>query len=382
MPTQQSAYVQLPAGLPLARIIVAPGDKVRAGQTLAILDITAMHSKLMQVKRDIIAAGVLRDCLLNTDVNLRPQNNVFDSPANDPPAGPELAEQEDAETHVLVLTAIADCKTQSQAERVQLQRVSRALAVLTSRFTLLEQKLSMILSVNGGPQQRKTVHPVARAHASVSIALEKNLVLEKIQTIKSEYEALKVDHSRRRLDRISNLSDIVAKNLMHQAVLAHYLKTPRLQAPEDATVSRIRPILAGTEYTIDENLLELRPTGAEQYHAELRIPADQSHNFRPGGVVEVTLAGFTDQGPILLGEIARLVRGDSSAHGESVTAVIALSEESQKILADPANGIALRGQSTASVIKAHMPPKLFSTVLEETFAQTVRRVWGISLVDS
>ena len=52
-PERERAVVHLPAEVPLLSVLVEPGEEVRKGQTVALLDQAAIESRLLQIDRQI-----------------------------------------------------------------------------------------------------------------------------------------------------------------------------------------------------------------------------------------------------------------------------------------------------------------------------------------
>lgn len=368
-PDQDPTVISLPHDLPLDSILVEPGEQVKAGQTVALLDTAAMAARLEQTGREIIVASILRECLLGTEFDAAdPEMPIGLSP--DATLSQDFPFTEyDSETGILMRAALEDCKTTQEADILQQTRLQQALKLMQSQIGLIDQKLAMVLGIpkkaNQKTTQRTNIDPVVRAHASVSIALEKNQIVGRFQTLQTELQALKIDQNRNRLDRIRQLSEAVAAKLTLQAMLTHYLAAPRLLAPENGTVNRIRPIMVGKSYAGDESFIELRGENAELFRARMRIPFADHANLRPGTRVTIRLAGFRENGPNLEGQVAGLLQGQNVQGERYIMAEIELSQESQALLADPARGVALRGQTTASSIHVETPGKTLKAFLQE-----------------
>lgn len=358
-PNQTQTKLKLPAGVPFKSMLVQVGEQVRAGQTVAVLDQAAMTAELAHIDRSIAVANVLRSCLLRSAElqNVSPPQNT-------------VIEIDDVELKVLIQAAEADCATGRREDRLTRLRLERGLEILQERLILVNQKLAMVLGVHT-QQAKKEVHPVLRAHASVSVAMERNDLLQKLQALSQELDSLRVSQDHARLVRISNISKEVALNLKHQAVLRTYLESPRLTVPESGRISRVRPVPAGTQFDQDQTILEVRGDQEAQFIANLRVPLDQVVRLPLGTKVQVSLAGFTRGGPKLQGVIDHWVEGDGETGLHYAMARVQLAQESQKALSDPQNGIALRGTSTASVIRAEMEPAKLNTLMANAFGSNL-----------
>lgn len=365
-PDQDPTVIALPHDLPLDSILVEPGEQVKAGQTVALLDTAAMAARLKQIGREILVASILRECLLGTEFDPLEQEMPFGFVAESAPSQDSPFAEYDSETGILMRAALEDCRTSQEADILQQTRLQQALNLMQSQIGLVDQKLAMVLGVSKKSTHKTRVDPVVRAHASVSIALEKNQIVGRFQTLQTELQALTIDQNRNRLDRIQQLSEDVATKLTLQAMLTHYLAAPRLLAPENGIVNRIRPIMVGKSYVGDESFIELRGENAELFRAQMRIPYSDHANLRPGTKVMIRLAGFRENGPNLEGQVSGLLQGQNVLGERHILAEIELSPESQAVLADPARGVALRGQTTASTIQVETPGKTLKAFLQET----------------
>lgn len=365
-PDQDPTVIALPHDLPLDSILVEPGEQVKAGQTVALLDTAAMAARLKQIGREILVASILRECLLGTEFDPLEQEMPFGFVAESAPSQDSPFAEYDSETGILMRAALEDCRTSQEADILQQTRLQQALNLMQSQIGLVDQKLAMVLGVSKKSTHKTRVDPVVRAHASVSIALEKNQIVGRFQTLQTELQALTIDQNRNRLDRIQQLSEDVATKLTLQAMLTHYLAAPRLLAPENGIVNRIRPIMVGKSYVGDESFIEVRGENAELFRAQMRIPYSDHANLRPGTKVMIRLAGFRENGPNLEGQVSGLLQGQNVLGERHILAEIELSPESQAVLADPARGVALRGQTTASTIQVETPGKTLKAFLQET----------------
>lgn len=365
-PDQDPTVIALPHDLPLDSILVEPGEQVKAGQTVALLDTAAMAARLEQIGREILVASILRECLLGTEFDPLEQEMPFGFVAESAPSQDSPFAEYDSETGILMRAALEDCRTSQEADILQQTRLQQALNLMQSQIGLVDRKLAMVLGVSKKSTHKTRVDPVVRAHASVSIALEKNQIVGRFQTLQTELQALTIDQNRNRLDRIQQLSEDVATKLTLQAMLTHYLAAPRLLAPENGIVNRIRPIMVGKSYVGDESFIELRGENAELFRAQMRIPYSDHANLRPGTKVMIRLAGFRENGPNLEGQVSGLLQGQNVLGERHILAEIELSPESQAVLADPARGVALRGQTTASTIQVETPSKTLKTFLQDT----------------
>lgn len=364
-PNQQPTELLLPAGVPLKSVLVQRGDMVRTGQTLAVFDQVAMQARLDDIERRIKVSGILRSCLL---AHLERQDGIAKQDVDDASA------ENDPELSLLVRAAFADCAADKKADRTQKIRLERGLEILQEQLDLMNQKLAMLLA--GGERNSKSGgNEVLRAHASLSVAIERNEVSAKTQALTDQLDQLLLLQDKARLARIAALSKEVAGLLSEKAILNTYLASPRLYAPENGRINRVRPLQAGTSFATDETLIEVQNMTDSRFVASLKVPISQMSQLPIGTEVELSLSGFTTSGPALRGRIDRWLEGDSETGRKFAKASILLNDESQEYLGDPRNGIALRGSSTASTIEAKMNDASFKDHLIKEVKGT--RTWAV-----
>lgn len=353
-PDRDPLVVNLPAGVPLQAVVVEPGEVVRAGQTLALYDRDIIAAELVRLEREVIVAGLRRDCLLNAA-------GSGDAPA---PAGAmrdRMARDAglDPETTLQLRAALQDCRTRLAVRAAERRRLKAERARVAERHALVERKLALVLS------RPRSADPRLTAEASVTLALERNQLAARLDALTAEARALKLAHDRDRIDEVDTIARDVAAVMQAQARLAAALASPRLAAPGDGTVGRIRPIPAEQAMSRDEPLMDIRAPGADAYVAEIVMTAAQAGTIPPGTKVRLALLGFPEPRPVLSGTIDTYTAATSTSGKTRVTARIKLSENSLKTLADPAGGIALRGTKTASTITVNLKPKKIANVINK-----------------
>ena len=354
-PDRDPLAVHLPAGVPLQAVVVEPGEVVRAGQTLALYDRDAIAAELARLEREVVVAGLRRDCLLSAasgDAAPAPAKVIRDGLAEDAGLDPETALQ--------LRAALQDCRTRLAVRAAERDRLEAERARVAERHALVERKLALVLS------RPRSADPRLTAEASVTLALERNQLAARLDTLAAEARALKLAHDRDRIDEVDTIAREVAAVMQAQARLAAALASPRLAAPGDGTVGRIRPIPAGQTMSRDEPLMDIRAPGAEAYVAEIAMTAAQASAIPPGTPVRLALLGFPTPRPVLTGTIEGFTSATSASGTTRVTARITLSPESLRTLANPAEGIALRGARTASTITVSLTPKSLANILEKT----------------
>lgn len=347
-PERNPAFVRLPAHVPLLSVLVEPGEHVRKGQTVALLDQALIGSRLAQVEREIRAAGVLRECLLS-DGDYEVREHLF--------------EQADDELQLLVREAVEECNTLGREFERQLQRIEDVLVVVRRRQDLLEQRKTIVLL--------HVEDTTDRAHTALEVALEQNQLIERERQLEHELQAV---HTARDQGFVARRKEAAqsAASLMHlKAVLTRFHEAPRLIAPQQGEVSRVRPLLAGTPYNDAEELVELHDERIDAFEAQFEVTLTQSRNLSEGMQVSLTLLGYPEDGPVLKGVISALEAAPDQVGEPTVQAKISLEQDSLSRLADPAGGIALKGRSTASAIHVALSKRNLSDAIKEALRDSI-----------
>ena len=265
----------------------------------------------------------------------------------------------DPETTLQLRAALQDYRTRLAVRAAERRRLKAERARVAERHALVERKLALVLS------RPRSADPRLTAEASVTLALERNQLAARLDALTAEARAMKLAHDRDRIDEVDTIARDVAAVMQAQARLAAALASPRLAAPGDGTVGRIRPIPAEQAMSRDEPLMDIRAPGADAYVAEIVMTAAQAATIPPGTKVRLALLGFPEPRPVLSGTIDTYTAATSTSGKTRVTARIKLSENSLKTLADPAGGIALRGTKTASTITVNLKPKKIANVINK-----------------
>lgn len=357
-PDSDPAVVILPAGVPLDRVLVSPGEPVRAGQTVALFDRAAIAAELAHLERAIVAAAAYRECLLSAHQSAEEADDKEDSrtPSRSK-HGPATSPDLDPETELLVRAALETCQTEHAADALARARIEAASLRIAERISLLDRKIALLL------ERSDERTPRSRAADSLEAALERNALARQRDTLDLETRALRIDQHRARLARIREAGQEIADLRLRQARLAAALERPRLVAPDTGTVARVRVPPTGSPAHDDIAIAEIRPAGHTPYRATVPLSPAQAARLHPGTRVAITLLGFPPSAPRLEGVVERFSEASSESGLTRIIATVALTEESAQILADPDSGIALRGSSTASTIALETPPKPVAGVL-------------------
>ncbi|KCV82257.1 response regulator containing a CheY-like receiver domain and an HTH DNA-binding domain [Actibacterium atlanticum] len=344
-PERERAVVHLPAEVPLLSVLVEPGEEVRKGQTVALLDQAAIESRLLQIDRQIKSNAIFRECLL------APSGFAFD---------PGVDQGFDSETQLLIREGIDTCQSTLERYETRVNRMDDVRDLLRKRLSLLEKNLTLVL------QQEDAAEP--QAHQALEIALQKNRLHERLAQLDAEQLDARETYDEDRRTQQTSAAELVAQLRHQRAVLTRFKEAPRLTAPQKGTVARVRPLLAGNAYSESEDLIELHDERQSSFEAEFVVTLQQAHAMSEGMRVSLNLLGYREDGPILRGTVAAM---QTDPDGKQVLAQVALDAESLERLADPAGGIALKGRSTASAISVSLADQSLAEALQNAVFQTV-----------
>jgi multidrug efflux pump subunit AcrA (membrane-fusion protein) len=328
-PDADPIVLSLPTSGILDQILVQRNDTVKAGQTIATLDVPAMQLRLDQVEAQLLHDSVLRDCLLNAP----PAPNV-----------PETDTGLVGEQQVAFDLAIQECKALLSAEEVSLATLHTQRDYLLRESKLLDDYLQLLTRNRDTVSREAQKGQVMRA---VALELTRNRVSSRISTLDHDIWQAKQDARLARIDRVRQLSDDIYQKREMRGRLVALLDAPRLIAPESGQILRTRPTPPDAMAAAETEVIEMRSSDQRGYRAHFRVPDHLIHSVQPGLGVELQMVGLRDSAPPLSGSVSHM---EADANGVMI-AQIKLSPDSIALLDDPQTGIALRGRQTASVIR-------------------------------
>lgn len=358
-PDGNPVTVALPAGLPLDAVLVRPGQEVRAGQTLAVYDKTRIATELARLERDIIALAARRDCLL-TQTPATPGDPPAPRPAAAPPAQP------DPEMALRIRAAVEACQTDQAARALDSQRLTRLRDRLAERHALIGRQITLTLA-RAKPRDK----PEA-ARKTLALALEQNRIKQQIDTIEIEDRTRAIDHDRARLQQVQATTQQIEDARRIQAELAAALAAPRLTAPEDGIIARVRPVPLRQPMTRDADFIDIQDPNAQAYAATITLSGAQAASLEIGTPVTITLIGYPDPKPRLNAEIQSFEAATTLSGTTRVTAKLKINKKDQEKLAQNKTTIALKSKQTAANIKVQKNKNKITKHIKNTW----ENVWA------
>lgn len=341
-PDSDPLVVSLPRGAILEEVHVPRNSRIRRGQTVATLDITAMKRTIAKLSAELLHDDMLRECLLLEQL-------------------PDLAYYVDLEEQAKDQARLArqDCqallaeKSQIVDRLTEKQTLLRDEQILVTRYQkILSQGLQGALS----PQQRDE-----DARQALALALLRNKLDQQMALAQFDADKHGAEWNVRRLERVR----LLMESIRHKTELRHQMRSlleqPRLHAPEDGLVVQVRNLPKDTPMREDIEFLVLRPEGGVGYRASFEVPHHRLDAVATGDRVQMTMLGMIDGGPLLTGAVTGL----RSTGQTLVRAEVTLDPESVAELDNPQIGIALRGLGTASIIRVQKADQEAQPVLED-----------------
>lgn len=263
--------VALPRAVPLEKLLVQEGETVKAGQTLAVYDTGLIAARLEEAERQILASNILRRCLTSSAV----------------PDSSDLSLDElDAETALQAERAASECAALLNRHDVQTRRVAQARQAVEAKYNERIRRLKSAAANLGEGDQRNRL--------AVQIAVERNALALQTGKLDLELAALQSDQEQEVLARLKALEESVARQRAIRSSLRQALDTPRLHAPMDGEVARLRDVDAGQSFPEPVTLVSLQDRDSYARTASFSMPSGEADALQPGDPVTLHLSGAGD----------------------------------------------------------------------------------------
>ncbi|MEM1236794.1 MAG: biotin/lipoyl-binding protein [Pseudomonadota bacterium] len=365
--------VPLPRHGPLKQILVSEGEVVRQGQTLALLDEVALEVRQSQVADRLVELRLLRECL-------RPKADA------DFLAGlPAILSGVDAERRTQLSFVEEDCALRDAAAQALQASAAARVAALEERSVLLTTKIAVLVEQqNSGGQGRQD-----RAVEAVETLLEKNRVDADLADARRDLSEQELARGIRRHEEADAHTQEISVLLDEAQRLAGLISQPRLMAPVNGVVTRVRDPGQGHVAISDIRIFEIARAGSQRFSLAISVPAAEIARLEDGARVDVRLVGQPSVAP--LGgaiDLDRVPLAPPGRDGSAADAAIMvnLDAASRTRLGRGIATARLGGSSTASDVRVTLGEarfadllidgltEAFPTVFDEAEAPTVSRV--------
>ena len=335
---QSPIAVNLASGVSLGEIVVEQGQAVEAGQTVATIDQQAVRAAKVHTENQIAMKILERRCLLEPDFFLN-----MDQPSI----------EGEGELGQLLGVALKSCEVLSEEGRlsVEEQRVERT-NLLQRRQDLLERQRDLLGS------RGRTESELSAAF--VASLLKSEIDLNQIDLDVNDHQTriLEIGEQREiaRLNRLNQLNEDIRENQKLLQRLEDALDAPRLSAPSDGVIQRVRPLQPGATLTQETDIIEITNQSNSMYQVVFKIPLSRSEAFWPGQVLVVSSLGLGKTYSVLLeGIVLSIEASQDVTDVEQVVVKVGLTEESQTRIQDRSSNLALIGPETALLVDVSLP---------------------------
>lgn len=264
----QEVDLVLPKGLPLKEVLVQNGERVSAGQTLAVLDEDRLRILLAELEQNVWADNTLRKCLQTGDV----------------PSQDTLEEGDvGADTRLKLDRVTKECQSIRERHEVQIRRI------LQAKRYLKEEHKRQIRRLKLAAQGVEDSAIQTRIAVQIAVELGSNTLKEGQMDL--ELSALRADHKKELVATLRALEQSVTKGRLRKAELEQALSSPRLYAPRSGGVSDRRDVQLGREYLQEILLLKISAAGTFEYISSFTIPRADATTLHIGDPVSVSVLG-------------------------------------------------------------------------------------------
>lgn len=350
---QEPFTVSLPAGIPIDEILVDRGDEVKAGQTIATLDKNAVRAAKERLENETAALVVERRCLLDPD--------IFDGMD-----GVSLDALDEMDQ--LIGIALRSCRLFDAEDAGGMAKLAEDRALLIAkRHRLLRKQREVVVSnelMQEGSKDLGALETALNLELQITeTLLEENAQLAKVTELQLASEAAK-------LDRLRALSLSIAENDDLLSRLDAVLETPRLYAPRDGRVQRVRALQRGRSVPVDTTLVDISPSDGTAYQVRFQTAHNPLAPFDVGQVVTMRPLGVLESlDQNLSGRISHVGTAAPGADVQQLSIHVALSEGSQALLQSETSRISLIGPETASIVEVGLPVQAVGTALRAAFVK-------------
>ncbi len=363
-PTRERTTVALPAYTILDRVIVDDGDDVAAGQTLATLNTAAMKTRLTQVSTSLDHAQENIACLLHARRRVRSVDRQ-EAETPTPLDGPV----DPTETETAMKEHLEVCRSALWEFSVTQDVLIQERTALIAERDAVKDYISIGLWIDPN-----TAAATLRRHVALKMLrteIDKELV-RNTQRIEQARRAFDAD-----LEQMLEAQTDAVKALSTEELhLQDHIASPRIPAPSDGTIARVRPL--ATQSGMDEALeiIEVVPKGHARFQATFEVALQVANEIDRGQPVEMHALGAYLTPPLLTGRVSGMHTGSAG----QILVTVTLDEESINLLADPDTGLALGGPETATLVKVRLAPEpLFDQLvrsLENAIGSPIRLAHG------
>lgn len=332
---QDPIIVNLPADVTISEVLVARGQTVRAGETLATFDKSALAAARTRLENETAALILERRCLLDPLLFGELGKSFLDS-----------ADELDQ----LLAIALESCQLSLAAySDMHLEIYEDRASIAQSRAEILRQQQNLLsqIDVSEDVSQRPEV-----LFAALQLQLQINATDMQDNDARIQMQVVTELRHKTRLARLHELSRQVAQNNALLERIDAALQQPRVIAPIAGKVQRVRAIQRGTILPESVELLQITPTDHAEFVVRFPLPHDELDAVRVGDSLVVRPLGISLETPLVLsGHVTAFQADRGSTIEQSVFVSVTLDAQSTARLRDPNTRLAMHGTGTASIVE-------------------------------
>lgn len=321
-PSQDKISIQLPANAALDKVLVSYGSNVFSGQTVATFNIDEMEREKQLILQNITFQNLLLDCLFE-------KRN-----------GPISAESDRSQIVPEILRADTACQLVFEPSRIKLDDIERQRKVLIGEMKILSQYIRLITA-------EEFAENTERAEHALALSLARNRVEARLINLDNLIATVVMEQKTSVQMEISQVIYNLAEMSEALQQIKDHIAEPRIYAQRSGTVNRVRPVASNVILKDPVEIIEISPTESPVYYAYFNIPLQDADTLPLGTKVSINTLGSIRN----LGRYYGVVGNITEHNAGFVQVQIVLERESLIRLADPNNGIAFYGQSTATTIE-------------------------------
>ena len=350
---QDPIVVNLPANTMISEVLVARGQDVRAGETVATFDKSALKATRERLENETAALVLERRCLLDPSLFEAFEETAFDT---------------SNELDQLLSIGLQSCRLHVSSfgpQRVDLHK--ERVALVENRAEILKRQQSLLGQIHQQevPQMHQQI-----LFAALQLQQHINQADADDNAVRTELHALTVAESEARLQRLNTLSDEIASNNMTLERVEVALDSPRLLSPVTGKVQRVRAIQRGTILTDSVELLQITPTENAAYVVKFPVDFDAAHQIVMGERILIRPLGVRHADSLnLLGRVSGFSTTIVNLREQVTLVNLTLDDESVARLQDPDIRLSLHGTSTASVVEIKRAERAIADEIEQTWDQ-------------
>lgn len=329
---QRPVPVVLPGGAQISELLVKNGDHVAQGQTLASYDHAALSDLADSLDIKLLVMRFDRECALDHAV-------IQDMQDWTQSAGPDVRGQ--------LRLAAESCLARHQTESRALRASMRERDMLQDRARLIDQH---ILALQGEPV---ATNQSGRARTIMSALLAQSEIDTQLAQTALQIEDAAAILKQMSIDRTAALDAQINDLKAQRAQLARLLAAPRLDAPTDGRVRRVRVPSTRDALPQDVVVMEIVPDVAAPYVLDVQIDPEIADRLAPGTRFDLRMSGLDRRDDPGATAIWNPISKIASADGTALRVQIPLTPDSEERLLQRQDRIAFSDATSAAVVTFH-----------------------------